>query len=188
MTDLKPITALGAELPTSVKLGALRLSENADLGLASLALRKGATVPSPFGLVLPQPGACTITQGIGAFWCGPDQWMVMFPDRGAQDVARDLKAQSPNCSVTEQTDGWCAFDILAQDAAALSGFLERVVNVNLGAFGTGCATRTVIDHMGVYLLRGSENSVTIIGMRSSAQSLWHALTTVAQRLALGGSD
>lgn len=182
MSDLKPITALGGEVPLSVTYGALSLSENTNLGLASLALRKGAVQPTPLGLVLPDPGRCSAGQGIAAFWTGPDQWMVEFPGCGTQDVAAELKALCRGCSVTEQTDGWAAFEISAPDGATVNAFLERLINVNLGEFGASRATRTAIEHMGVYVIRRAENAVAIMGMRSSAGSLWHALTKVAQRM------
>ena len=56
MPDLKPLTALGGNAARTVTHGALTLEENTGLALASLALRRGATEPVPFGLGLPGPG------------------------------------------------------------------------------------------------------------------------------------
>ncbi|PJE33808.1 sarcosine oxidase subunit gamma, partial [Pseudooceanicola lipolyticus] len=53
MTDLSPLTALGAAAPRRQSFGALTIWENADMALASLALRRGGTPPQPFGLTLP---------------------------------------------------------------------------------------------------------------------------------------
>lgn len=179
MTDLIPITALGQSAPENARFGDLELRENSQLGLASLALRRGAAEPSPFGITLPQTGGWTANDTAGAFWTGPQQWMITLEGRADDVFLPDLAAQTAGCSVTEQTDGWAAFDITAPD---LTPFLERLVNVDLGAFGPGSATRTVIEHMGVYLIHSAAGQGRILGMRSSARSLWHALTTTAARL------
>ncbi|MGH1356204.1 MAG: sarcosine oxidase subunit gamma [Thalassovita sp.] len=179
MSNLTPITALGQTTPETACFGPLELRENAGLGLASLALRKGGVEPTPFGITLPAPGGWAQTKDTGAFWTGPGQWMIALQDRAEDDILPDLMATAPDCSITEQTDGWVAFDISAPD---LTPFLERLVNVDLGQFGAGSATRTTIDHMGVYVIHRVAGQATILGMRSSASSLWHALTTVAARL------
>lgn len=101
MTDLTPICALGAAVPQSRTIGAVTLTENAELGLASLALRRGGAAPD-LGLTLPGPGGWAEGQGIAAFWTGPDQWMVEFPGQASQDVAARLAG--PGVSVTEQTE------------------------------------------------------------------------------------
>ena len=71
------------------------------------------------------------------------------------------------------------FDITASDLPAL---FERLCNHDLRRAGVGAATRTVIDHLGCYVIRRSETEVTILGPRSSAHSLHHALTTAAKAL------
>jgi sarcosine oxidase subunit gamma len=179
VTDLTPITALGQAAPEIARFGDLELRENTGLGLASLAMRRGASQPAPFGLTLPQPGGCISSETAMAVWIGPQQWMLAFEGRAEADIVPEVQSQAPDCSVTEQTDGWVAFDISGPDLTAL---LERLVNVDLSAFGPGSATRTVIDHMGVYLIHGAPGQARIMGMRSSAHSLWHALSTAAARL------
>lgn len=56
VTDLTPITALGAANPAEQRFGPLRIVENPDLAFASLALRRGTVQPMPMGLTLPEPG------------------------------------------------------------------------------------------------------------------------------------
>jgi sarcosine oxidase subunit gamma len=43
----------------------------------------------------------------------------------------------------------------------------------------GSATRTVIEHLGCYLIRRSAGEATLYGPRSSARSLLHALDVAA---------
>ena len=69
-TDLAPICALGAAVPQSRTIGAVTLTENAELGLASLALRRGGAAPG-LGFTLPGPGGWAEGEGIAAFWTGP---------------------------------------------------------------------------------------------------------------------
>lgn len=181
MPDLTPVTALGGFRPADRRFGALRITEVPDVALASLALRRGAVRPSPLGLDLPEPGRSSEGQGVRTFWTGPDQWMVEAPGQAEEDFAAELSAASPGCSVTEQTDGWTVFEITAESEPALLRLLEKLVNVDPKAFGAGAATRTGLHHMSVFLIRRSAERVGIIGMRSLAAELWHALEENAAR-------
>jgi sarcosine oxidase subunit gamma len=155
------------------------MCENPGLALASVALLKGAGQPGPLGLNLPGPGGWVQRDKAGAFWTGPGQWMITLEGAASTDFAAQLRAQAPGCAVTEQTDGWAAFDISAPD---LTPVFERLVNLDLSRFPPGSATRTTIEHMGVYVIHRGTGQGTILGMRSAAGSLWHALNVVAKRL------
>ena len=82
-------------------------------------------------------------------------------------------------SITEQTDAWVRFDLTAPDLPSL---MERLTNVDLRTAAVNTASRTVIDHLGCYLIKRSATEITLYGPRSSAQSLHHALTSAAQSL------
>ena len=177
MTDLTPICALGAAVPQSRRIGAITLTENAGLGLASLALRRDGAAPD-LGLTLPGPGGWAEGAGVAAFWTGPDQWMVEFPDRAAEDVA--ALVAGPGRSVTEQTDGFAAFEIEAPEPALLA-MLSRLVNVDPARFTPGSATRTGFHHMSVFVIRRAADRMALLGMRSAAGTIWHALVEAAER-------
>lgn len=177
MTDLSPICALGAAVPQSRTIGAVMLTENAQLGLASLALRRGGTAPAP-GLALPGPGGWAQGDGIAAFWTGPDQWMVEFPGQADQDVAARLAG--PGVSVTEQTDGFAAFEIAAPEPV-LVALMEKLVNVDPARFGPGSATRTGFHHMSIFVIRRAADRLAVLGMRSAAGTIWHALLDAAEQ-------
>lgn len=183
MTDLTPITALGGTIARVETYGALSLAENSAMALASLALRKGQSVPSPFGMTLPDPGNWTQSGPIGIYWMARDQWMVEAEGRAEEDFARALKAEVPEASVTEQTDGWTAIEITSSKGAApIKALLEKLVNINTEAFTQGSALRTGLEHMSVFLIRRAEDRLAIWGMRSSTETLWHALAVAARRL------
>ncbi|MER9533876.1 sarcosine oxidase subunit gamma [Mesorhizobium sp. M0309] len=183
MSDLRPITALGAALPRLESFGALEIRENAGLALASLAVRRETVEPRPFGLTLPGPGRWIGGQGVAALWTGPDQWMIEYEGCAELDFAAELKLRAPGCSVTEQTDGWVAFEIVSRAGSRpLEALLSKLVNVDLAGFGTGLATRTGLEHMSCFVIRRGDAHVAVLGARSSAGSLWHALETAAKRL------
>lgn len=178
MTDLTPICALGGAVPQSQIIGAVSLTENAELGLASLALRRGGAAPDDLGLALPGPGGWAEGQGIAAFWTGPDQWMVEFPGQATQDVAARLACLG--VSVTEQTDGFACFEIAAPEPV-LVALMEKLVNVDPGRFGPGSATRCGFHHMSIFIIRRATDRLAVLGMRSAAGTIWHALVDAAEQ-------
>ncbi|MBN2759664.1 MAG: sarcosine oxidase subunit gamma [Rhodobacteraceae bacterium] len=180
MTDLIPLTALGCTAARHEKIGAFHLTERPNLALASLSLRKGQAVPSPFGLVLPGPGQAVWSGDHGAFWTGRDQWMIEA--NGQTDLAALLKAAVPNASITEQTDGFAAFELTTEQGAdAIDEVMRKLVNLDPHAFEAGSATRTTLDHISVFLIRRAPDKLSVIGMRTYAAALWHALAQVARR-------
>ncbi|RJT26741.1 sarcosine oxidase subunit gamma [Mesorhizobium waimense] len=183
MTDLTAFTALGAAQPRLASFEALDIRENPELALASLALRRGSIRPAPFGLHLPEPGRWVAGQGVAAFWVGPDQWMIEAEGRAEENFAADLKQASPDCTVTEQTDGWIVFEIVSRSGRApLEELLSKLVNIDLADFELGRATRTGLEDMSCFVIRRNETHVAVMGARSFAGSLWHALETAVSRL------
>ena len=183
MTDLMPITALGNAVAHAETLGALTIRENPDLALASLALRKGQAAPAPFGMTLPDVGVAVTKDGYGAFWTGRNQWMIEAEGKADMDFAASLGAEAPGQSVTEQTDGWVAFDIISdQGAAPIEALMRKLVNIDTRSFAAGHARRTLLGHLAVFVIRRSEDRMTVIGMRSVAGTIWHDLSVTARRL------
>lgn len=184
MPDLKPITALGGATPRTVAHGALTLEENTGLALASLALRRGSTEPTPFGLRLPGPGLWAGNHTAAALWTGPGQWLVEGPGRAGTDFAAEVAAACPGCSVTEQTDGFAAFEVRSgAGEAPILALMAKLMNLDPSRLGPGTATRTGLEHMSVFVVRRAADRLALVGMRSAARTLWHALETAASRLA-----
>lgn len=182
MPDLVPITALGADAPVRAGFGPLIIVEETGYALATLSAPRGLDALSPFGLDLPGPGRCGTGDGLAALWTGPGQWMLAAPGRAESDFAVEVVAAAPGCAVTEQTDGWAVFEIASSAGSApIEALLERTVNLDLSDLGPGAATRTLLEHLSVFILRPAGDRLTILGPRSSAGSLWHALTEKAER-------
>ena len=101
------------------------------------------------------------------------------------DIVAILKPAFGNAaSITEQTDAWVRFDVSGND---LPSMFERLCAFDLRSHGTGSATRTVIDHLGCYIVIRGEALLSVIGPRSSARSLHHALVVAAQSAFYGRS-
>lgn len=181
MHDLAPITALGGTAPREDTVGSVTLTEKPGFALASVAARMGqedacrAHLKDVIGAV-PAPGKIHLHDPEAGFWMGPDLWMVGAPFETHEDLADQLKARfGETASITEQTDAWVVFDLRG---AGMEDVIERLCAVDIRAMKTGDGTRTVIDHLGCFVLRRDpEDWVRILGPRSSAGSLHHAILT-----------
>ena len=179
---LKPLSALGREFLLVETIGPVTIAEDMDVALASLASRRGReaeveALAAGAGIPLPPPGQAA-TQGLwGAFWVSPEMWMLEAPYGTHEDIVAQVKPIFGDAaSVTEQTDAWARFEV----TGPLQPLFERLCNLDLGRFGPGSATRTIIEHLGVYAIRRAPNRMTLLGPRSSADSLHHALVTAAR--------
>ena len=141
------------------------------VSVASAGDADAATGSDSTGTEAPAPARASDS----AFWMGPDQWMVEAPLATHEDLSRQIAAQANGAaSVTEQTDAWCRFDLKGE---RLADVFERLCAADLRRFTGGEAVRTTIEHLGCFLICRSHGLVSVIGPRSSAESLHHALLT-----------
>lgn len=177
VSGMTPITPLGGRAPRVDTHAGVTLSENTATALASFAARLGsetkalAALETAIATTPPGPGQATFGT-LGAFWMGPDQWMVSAPHDTHENLAAQLA--NPAASVTEQNDAWCRFDL---SGPGLIAVFELLCPINLRAWSGGEATRTSIDHLGCFVLCERPEQITVFGPRSSAGSLHHALLT-----------
>jgi sarcosine oxidase, subunit gamma len=175
---LKQLTPLGNATPQTDTVGPVTITENVSIALASLATRKGrdtdvSKAAKALKLTLPLPGHASEN----ALWLAPDQWMIEAPFATHEDIVAHLKpAFGDAASITEQTDAWVRFDLTGPDLHAM---FELLCNLDTRTMLSGQGTRTVIEHLGCYVIRRADN-FTILGPRSSAKSLHHALITAAK--------
>jgi len=182
---LKPLTPLGAVEPQVDAFPGLLISERPDRALASLAARQGSEARAAsaaeglLGFALPEPARHASGGDYMAWWMGPDLWMIDAPHDSHEGLAGMVKgAVGDAASVVEQTDGWCRFDM---DGNRALDVFERLCNANLRAAEAGSATRTTIEHLGVFVLCiEAGKTFAVIGPRSSAASLHHALVAMAK--------
>ena len=182
---LKALSALGHEAALVETVGPWTLTERMDVALASLALRRGREAEvrekaKAAGVPLPGPGRSE-AGAFGAFWMTPEMWMVEAPFASHEDIRAELLGIfGDSASITEQTDAWVQFDVSGD---GLGKVLERLTNFDFEPAEDGAATRTVIDHLGCYLVKRCATLVTLYGPRSSAQSLRHAWAVAAASIA-----
>jgi sarcosine oxidase, subunit gamma len=151
---LKPLTALGRVAPQVTVIGPWRMAERADVAIASVAVRRGGDLaPAALAAGIPLPGPARAKAGAvyAAFWVTPEMWFVTAPFASHEDIAARLKTVfGAAASVTEQTDAWVRIDLTAPD---LTPLLERLTNVDFATAPAGFASRTLIDHLGCYLIK-----------------------------------
>jgi sarcosine oxidase, subunit gamma len=180
VADLQAMTAFGRREATVVTVGQLTITERPDVALASVAARRGMDLTAAAraaGVPLPGPASWSGGTPYASFWVAPGLWFVEAPLTTHMQIADEMKAVFGSlASVTEQTDAWVALDLAAPDLAPV---LERLCNVDVPAVSPGYATRTVIEHLGVYLIKHGPGAARLYGPRSSADSLLHALETAA---------
>jgi len=184
---LKPITPLGGDTPRVDTVGSITITEVVDQALASVAARNdqaGAVqkaLADKIGLSLPEVGQSAQAASYAALWMGPEQWMVIASRESHEFLAAELKQIIGDiASVSEQTDGWCRFDV---KGAGLCDLFERLTNAPVRTMETGAALRTTAEHLGVFLWRLTEDRMAVIGPRSSAGSLHHGLVAIAKSIA-----
>lgn len=180
---LQPLSPLGNAAAWVETLGPCTLAEVTDIALASVAARAGkakdlAKRAKKAGVPLPGPGLAEAGPVFSAFWMGPDMWMVEAPFASHEDVVAALKpGLADAASISEQTDGWARFRISGPD---LPGLFERLCNADLASAPPGAAIRTVIEHLGAFLLVREADVIDVLTARSSAGSMHHALHAAAE--------
>ena len=184
--EMIAITPLGGTKARVDTHGAVTLTEVTHLALASVTARFGQAdacrkhlaallagkAPDVEELVMHDPEA--------SFWIGPNQRMVGAPHDSLEELAAHLTVRfGPAASVTEQNDAWAVFDLEGDFAPVM----ELMCPINMRTLVPGTAKRTTIDHLGCFVTCRSDKHLRILGPRSSAGSLHHALL-MAMRAAL----
>lgn len=165
------------------RFGAITLRAPGDIALVSLALPLGAeaaakqAIRSAYGIDFPEVGKAA-SGGDGAILLrmSLEQGFVLFthptPDAEAVVAARLNGA----VYTTDQSDVWTALEISGPDARKA---LERICPLDLhdAAFGEMDVARTVMEHLGVIILRADAQTWLLLSASSSAGSFLHAIET-----------
>ncbi len=180
MAELAPRTALHRAGPSIQTLGALEIRDDPDLAIAWIARRReGDLAPAEafLGLTLPPAGEMAAAGGHRAVAVGREQWLVLAPH--AMDFADRIRAAGgAGVSVCDQSDGWAVFEI----RGPVAPLLERLCDIDPATLGPGRSAPTGIEQMRCILLAGAQG-LTLLGPRSSAGSLHHAILSAARCIA-----
>lgn len=187
MHDLTPITALGGTEGRVDAFDHVTITENDGVAFASVAARQGrekacyAALKKLLGQV-PPLGRAILRDPEAGFGMGPDQWMLGAPRATHELLADQLKERfKDSASITDQTGSWVVFDVRGP---AMPDLCERICNVPIRTMTAGDAQRTVIHHLGCFVIkREADDHIRILGPRASAGSLHHALIDAAKSTA-----
>ena len=170
-------------------IAGVRLWAPADLAVVSIALPLGRedaarnAIEAAYGVALPEIGKSVITpEDTRLIRLASDLAFAMFahatPD-AEPVVAGRLEGAA---YTTDQTDVWVALGL--SGAGARRG-LERICPIDLhsDAFGVDDAARTVMEHLGVLILRSGDDEYLLLSASSSARSFLHAVETSLRNIA-----
>lgn len=167
-----------------IALGGTRLTAPKDLAIVAMALPLGGedaalkAIEKGYGAELSAPGKSVVTPKANTrlMRTAPDQAMALFTR--AEPVAEAVVAGIVGDALylTDQTDTLCALELSGPGARAA---LERICPLDLHptAFAVDDATRTVMEHLGVFIIRTGEDAYLLVSASSSAGSFLHAVET-----------
>ena len=183
---------LQAEPPlagTEMEIAGVRLWAPADLALESLALPLGgeddalAAIKGAYGADLPEIGRSSLTgDGTRLIRLAPDMAFALF-SHATPDAERVLADRLKGAVyTTDQTDVWVA---LALSGGNTRRALERICPIDLHpqVFGVGHAARTVMEHLGVLILRTGDDDYLLLSASSSSKSFLHAIEVSLRNIA-----
>lgn len=169
--------------------GDISLKAPEHLGIVSIALPLGGedaakkAIKTAFGIPLPEIGMSAVAKDKASaiMRLAPDQAFVLFPCE-APDAEPQIAARLKGTAyTTDQTDGWCALEISGPGARRA---LERMCPVDLhpDAFALNAVARTVMEHLGVIVVRTGDDTFLLLSASSSARSFLHAVEMSAQNV------
>ena len=136
------------------------------------------------GADLPQVGQMSRSkdQHIMLLSLQPDQVFVLAENDGAATLDMFTTSIGNAAYVTDQSDGWAVVRISGPRSREA---LERICPIDLDPdlFGIGAVARTLMEHLGVTILREDEDAYLLMSARSSGLSFWHAIETSLRNIA-----
>lgn len=164
----------------ALDLGEVAVAEVTDISLVSIATPLGggdalaSAVQAAWGCALPAPrGTSASPDGsVTLIFSTPDQILAILP--GVDGLAvTDVAAKLGDAGYyTEQTDNWVGLRV--SGAKAITA-LERICPLDLSLMPVGGAERTVMEHLGVFIMREAGDRFLFLSGSSSAKSFLHAV-------------
>jgi heterotetrameric sarcosine oxidase gamma subunit len=160
------------------------LRELVDIEKISIAIPlKGAqevekALANLFGVAIPAVGKSVLSDDKMArvIRLGSDQLFVLLFD-GQPDPRSVLADKFGDAGyLTDQSDSWVGLEIRGTKARQA---LERICMVDLhpDVFLEDHIARTLMEHLGVLIIRNGDDSYVLMSASSSAKSFLHAITT-----------
>lgn len=168
---------------TDITVGSVHLTASQDMSVVSIALPLGEedaaqkALKSAFKVALPENGHSVVSaDAVRVVRTGPDQAFIVLPEykqRPERFVSDKLKA---TVYTTDQSDVWTSLNLEGSGAQSV---LERICPLDLdeSAFPIDCAARTMMEHLGVLIIRTGASSFLLLSATSSAGSFLHMIET-----------
>lgn len=181
---LKAVPRLGG---CDISVGQNSIVERDELALVSIAIpldgdvKLHQAIKKGWKLGPPTSALSTVNGNTRALPIAADQLMLLFahqpPDANAV-VQQKLKGAG---YTTDQTDNWVVLQVEGPDTVSA---LARIcaLDLHLSAFPINASGRTIMEHMGAFIIRLDEDAFLLISARSSADSFLHAVTTSYQHV------
>jgi len=156
------------------------LTEVTDHAIVSLATPLGGgaalaeAVQKAWGSALPQPGAATSAGDATLISATADSYLALLPAVEGLAVTGVAEALGDAGYYTEQTDNWVMLRLSGTLAVPA---LERICPLDLdeAVMPVGSAQRTVMEHLGVFIVREAADQFLLLSASSSAGSFLHAV-------------
>lgn len=165
---LKPTHALDVE---AMHLDGIRLEPVHDLVIHSIAFSGIANLFASIPV-----GRSAIIGELGGRLARlqPDQSFLIREHAGPLQLPEGV-------FLTDQSDGWVAARLWGARAIET---LERICMLDLASdrMASGASVRTIMEHLGVILIREEETVFLLLSARSSAKPFWHALRVSVQNI------
>lgn len=167
-----------AKLPLGtapVTVGTVTLSELPLPRMTSVAPFNGkdkavAKALKAMGLTFPAPNMTVRKGDAEILWTSRGQAFLIGPDPAPL---------AGLAALTDQTDGWAAFELTGTGAVDV---LARLVPVDCAAIAPDGSLRTQLVHIGLVLTR-RDRGFRLMVFRSMARSAWHEIEDSMHRLA-----
>ena len=176
MPDLIATSALGGATAREIRSSRLKIEEIRGRALASIAPFMtgeftGFTVPD--AAEVREDGAFTL------FAAGNGVFFVEADAAEHADLVSVMKTRVSGAAITEQTGAWVRVDVTGQMACAM---MAKLTMLDLQTQQEMTVSRTLSEHLGLYLMKRSATHLSIYCPSSTARSTWHALEEAAATL------
>ncbi len=164
----------------TLDLGEVAVNEVTDIAIVSIAkpLDDGdalaSAIQAAWGCALPASRGTTSSSdgSVTLIFSTPDQTLAIMPSVDGLAVTGVAATLGDAGYYTEQTDNWVGLRLSGPKATAA---LERICPLDLASMIIGGAERTVMEHLGVFIMREADEQFLLLSGSSSAQSFLHAV-------------
>jgi sarcosine oxidase subunit gamma len=147
------------ENEAALKSNGLTISRRDDVAMTHVAVRRGmqadldARASATLGLSLPSTPRIVEAAGKSVVWAGPEQWIVIEPQRAGSDPSADLaEAFKGAASIVDVSDSRTVFRVTGAKALEVLA-PSMAIDFHDSVFKPGDAAITHASHLGVMVWR-----------------------------------